>query len=114
MKDQLPRKLSQWEFKTNETKTEKYHQQTQLQQTLESLLGSLLDAQVDFKRRKGIGIRAAYTLKHQFSNKDITINVKTKLLGSYTSQMLLYNPERWRLTNNHQKQEVPLQWTPTI
>ena len=45
------------------------------------LRGSLLDTQNNIKRIKVVAINAANKLKHLFLNKDITINVKTKLLN---------------------------------
>ena len=50
------------------------------------LLGSSLEIQNDFKRRKGLAINAANKLKHLFLKKDITINVKTVQIKFYSNR----------------------------
>ena len=85
MKDELPVKLAQQKLKINESKTEEYtikRANCDNRWRDSKLLGSLLDTQNDIKRRKVLAINAANKLKHLFLNKDVTINVKTKLFKS--------------------------------
>ena len=105
MKDELPVKLAQRGLKVNESETE--------ERTIKrancsnrwrdcKLLGSLLGTQNDIKRRKVLAINVANKLKHLFLNKDVTINMKTKLFKSYITPIFLYNSELWTLANNMQ------------
>ena len=105
MKDELPVKLAQRGLKINESKTKEYtikRGNCDNRWRDSKLLGSLLDTQNDIKRRKVLAINAANKLKHLFLNKDVTINVKTKLFKSYITPKFLYNSELWTLTNNMQ------------
>ena len=92
IKDELPVKLAQRGLKINESKTEEY---TIKRANYDNpwrdckVLGSLLDTQNDIKRRKVLAINVANKLKHLFLNKDVTINVKTKLFKSYITPIFL-------------------------
>ena len=105
MKDELPVKLAQRGLKINESKTEEY---TIKKANCDNrwrdckLLGSLIDTQNDIRRRKVLAINAANKLKHMFLNKDVIINVKTKLFKSYIAPIFLYNSELRTLANNMQ------------
>ena len=94
MEDELPIKLAQRGLKINKSKAEEY---TIKKANCDNrwrdckLLGSLLDTQNDIKRRKVLTINAANRLRHLFLDKDITINVKTKLFKSYIAPIFLYN-----------------------
>ena len=57
------------------------------------LLGSLLDTQNEIKKKKVLAINAANKLKHLSLNKDVVINLKTKLLKSYKTTIFLHNSE---------------------
>ena len=106
MKDELPVKLAQRGLKINESKTEEYtikRANCDNRWRDSKLLGSLLDTQNDIKRRKVLAINAANKLKHLFLNKDVTINVKTKLFKSYITSIFLSNFELRTLTNNMQR-----------
>ena len=64
------------------------------------LLGSLLDAQNDIKRRKVLAINAPNKLKHLFLNKSVIISVKIKLFKTYITPIFYiissYGNVRWR------------------
>ena len=106
VRDELPVKLAQRGLEINESKTEEY---TIKRANCDNrwrdckLLASLLDTQNGIKRRKVLAINAANKLKHLFLNKDVTINVKTKLFKSYITPIFLYNSELWTLANNMQR-----------
>ena len=106
MKDELPVKLAQRELNTNQSKEEEC---TIKRANYDNrwrdckLLGSLLDTQNDIKTGKVFATNAANNLKHLFLNKDVTIDVKTKLFKSYITPIFLYNSELWTLTNNMQR-----------
>ena len=63
------------------------------------LLGSLLDAQNDIKRRKVLAINAPNKLKHLFLNKSVIISVKIKLFKTYITPIFYiissYGNVRW-------------------
>ena len=94
MKDELPVKLAQRELNTNQSKEEEC---TIKRANYDNrwrdckLLGSLLDTQNDIKTGKVFATNAANNLKHLFLNKDVTIDVKTKLFKSYIAPIFLYN-----------------------
>ena len=82
MKDGLAIKLAQRRLKINESKIEEYTIKRANCDNLWrdcKLLGSLPDTQNDIKTSKVLTINAAKKLKHLFLNKDVAINVKTKL-----------------------------------
>ena len=106
MKDELPVKLAQRELNINQSKEEectiKRANYDNRWRDCE-LLGSLIDTQNDIKTGKVFATNAANNLKHLFLNKDVTIDVKTKLFKSYITPIFLYNSELWTLTNNMQR-----------
>ena len=93
MKNEIPVKLAQRGQTIKRSNCDNHRRDCKL-------LGSLLDTQNDIKRRKVPPISAVNKLKHLFLNKDVTINVKSKLFKSYITSIFLYNYELWALTNN--------------
>ena len=92
MKDELPVELAQRGLKINESTAEEYaikRANCHNHWRDRKLLGSLLDAQNDMKRRKVLAINATNKLKHLFLNKDVSINVKTKLFKCYITQIYI-------------------------
>ena len=63
------------------------------------LIGSLLDAQNDIKRRKVLAINAPNKLKHLFLNKSVIISVKIQLFKTYITPIFYiissYGNLRW-------------------
>ena len=100
MEDELPVTLAQRGLKINESKTEEYTINCDNRWRDCKLLGSLIDTENDIIRRKVLAINAANKLKDLFLNKDVTINVKTKLFKSYITPIFLYNSKLWTLANN--------------
>ena len=104
MEDKLPVKLAQRGLKINDSKTEEYTIKRVNCDNLWrdcKLFGSLLDTQNDSKGRKVFATNAANKLKHLFLNKDVTINVKTKLFKSYIAPIFLYNYELCDTNKHH-------------
>ena len=99
-KDHLPVKLAQRGLKVNESKTEECTiKRTNCDNRWRDckLLGSLLDTQNDIKRRKVLVMNTASKLKHLFLNKNVTVNVKAKLLKSYITPIWIM--ELWTLAD---------------
>ena len=59
------------------------------------LLGSLLDTQADFERRKTIARNSMKLLTHIYNSKIINIQLKIRTFNAYTASIFLFNTELW-------------------
>ena len=103
--EKLPEILAKNGLIVNDDKTEQY----EISRTSETwkkckLLGTLLDTSEDIKRRKGLAIDAAKTLKHIFNNKKVWTSTKARAFDTYISSVFLYNSCTWTLTATQENQ----------
>ena len=88
-------------LKVNKSKTENYIISRQNHRWKKcKFLGTLLDVEEDFKRRKTLAINAANNLHCFFENDKLTINIKLKLIDTYIELIFLYNSEILRLAKS--------------
>ena len=102
--EQLPKILEEGGLMINHDKTEKY----EISRTSDTswkkckLLGTLLDTSQDIKRRKGLAIDAAKTLKHVFKGKKVWTSTKSRTFDTYITSIFLYNASTWTLTKTQE------------
>ena len=106
VKKDLPIKLAKRDLTINETKTENYiisRQNCDNTWKKCKLLGSLLDTELDIKRRKGLAVDAAKKLQYIFRNKKLSIRTKMRTFDIYVGSIFQYNSETWTITINCEK-----------
>ena len=82
-------------LKINKSKTEEYIIKRKGNESWKDckLLVSLLDTDINTRRRKGLAIDAFIRMKHLFSSNRIDIKSKMCVFNSYVSSIFLYNSE---------------------
>ena len=68
------------------------------------LLGSLLDTEKDFNRRKKLAIDAMKTSQYIFKSKLISTELKIRTFNAYVASIFLYNSETWTITKTQENQ----------
>ena len=64
------------------------------------LLGSYLETEADFKRRKNLALNSLNKNSKIFESKDIGIKMKMRTFNIYVSSVFLYNTEIWATNNS--------------
>ena len=94
-------RVHQRNLNVNQGKTEKYTIERNGDNSWKACkyLGSKLDTEEDFKRRKSLAISAKIKLQHLFNSKANT-EIKIRALNALVGSIFLYNSELWTVTRN--------------
>ncbi len=96
----IPQKLLEKNLLINEDKTEIYSIKRKSNEKWRKCryLGSLLDTELDIKRRKTLAILACNQFQNSFNSKHIHLLTKMRIFNTFIGSIFLYNSELWTLT----------------
>ena len=99
----LPNMLKEENLTINENKTEKFKASLRGEDNNWKkcrYLGTMLDTEEDFKRRKNLSLTTFNTLENVFHSRNVSEKMKLRVFNIYIESIFMYNSELWTITKN--------------